>query len=386
MFICKALGGRKALALTLVALCGGIHAFNIPSKPYLGRTSQRIKSFVPTSQVQYRPSSHLTNEHSLQAKSKSIESYTAETLGQTDEVPNNVLGLVGFVLVAFSFVVQKLQIYLNTPCLRDFGSEKNICTQEYHDFAQFFAEHETLSFLLVLTHAIPFALLPWVSKQVSEKGRIIKNDFEEFNPFIMQLAMACIGFGLSLEFGWHVADSWYYDNNFHVLNFGFYFFLISGFALWADGFKNNARIDIVFALILTAATILYPFGNAHQVGVDVPGFLSGFFEDGASVAKIPLYVGMTATFLSITLRGKEIFGKDMYKVAFLSVGVNLAFIFALSGYAYEKNSTYADLSVLNYIFHICHDLLGTEAGVLYFGYLVKNYLPLADRLEQDEAL
>lgn len=160
MFICKALEGRKALALTLVALRGNIHAFNIPSEPYLGRTLQRSKSFVPTSPVQYRPSSHLTNEHSLQAKSKSIESYSAETLGQTDEVPNNVLGFVGFVLLSFSFVVQKLQIYLNTPYLRGFGTVENICTQEYHDFAQFFAEHEILSFLLVLTHAIPFALLP----------------------------------------------------------------------------------------------------------------------------------------------------------------------------------------------------------------------------------
>ncbi len=26
--------------------------------------------------------------------------------------------------------------------------------------------------------------------------------------FIVQMAMACIGFGLSLEFGWHIADSW----------------------------------------------------------------------------------------------------------------------------------------------------------------------------------
>mmetsp|Transcript_24734 Transcript_24734/g.37867 ORF Transcript_24734/g.37867 Transcript_24734/m.37867 type:complete len:107 (-) Transcript_24734:408-728(-) len=79
------------------------------------------------------------------------------------------------------------------------------------------------------------------------------------------MAMACIGFGLSLEFGWHVADSWYYENNFHVLNFGFYFFLISGFALWADGFKNIAIFDLIFGGILAGATFLYPFGNAAQV-------------------------------------------------------------------------------------------------------------------------
>ena len=57
----------------------------------------------------------------------------------------------------------------------------------------------------------------------------------------------------------------YYENNFHVLNFGFYFFLISGFALWADGFKNIAIFDLIFGGILAGATFLYPFGNAAQV-------------------------------------------------------------------------------------------------------------------------
>ncbi len=57
----------------------------------------------------------------------------------------------------------------------------------------------------------------------------------------------------------------YYENNFHVLNFGFYFFLISGFALWADGFRNIPIMDLVFGLILAASTILYPYGNGFQV-------------------------------------------------------------------------------------------------------------------------
>lgn len=57
----------------------------------------------------------------------------------------------------------------------------------------------------------------------------------------------------------------YYENNFHVLNFGFYFFLISGFALWADGFKNIPIFDLIFGGILAAATVLYPYGNAYQV-------------------------------------------------------------------------------------------------------------------------
>merc|ERR1712038_1824451 len=154
------------------------------------------------------------------------------------------------------------------------------------------------------THSIPFVLLPWVSKQISDVGPTIKNDFEGFNPFLMQMAFACLGFGLSLEFGWHVADSWYYENNFHVLNFGFYFFLISGFALWADGFRNIPIMDLVFGGILAAATALYPFGNAAEVGQPYPEFLTDLFTDGGSSAKMPLYAGMTATFLEITRRGQ----------------------------------------------------------------------------------
>jgi TM2 domain-containing membrane protein YozV len=89
---------------------------------------------------------------------------------------------------------------------------------------------------------------------------LIKVDYPKFNPFIMNLGMAVICFGLAMEFGWHVADSWYYTNNFHILNFGFYF-LISAFAFWADSFENNGITDALFGAIRLVATILYPVGN-----------------------------------------------------------------------------------------------------------------------------
>lgn len=41
--------------------------------------------------------------------------------------------------------------------------------------------------------------------------------------------------------------------------------MISGFALWADGFKNIPIMDLVFGIILAAATCLYPYGNAVDV-------------------------------------------------------------------------------------------------------------------------
>ena len=85
---------------------------------------------------------------------------------------------------------------------------------------------------------------------------------------------------------------------------------------------------------------------------------------------------MSATFVSITRRGREIFGDQMLWVPFFCIGVNLFFIFLLNGVEYGVTG---ELNPLNYVYHICHDVLGTELGVLIFGLLVRNYVPLADR-------
>merc|ERR1739844_114167 len=296
---------------------------------------------------------------------------------KSNRLPPSTAALGGFGLTLFSTIGVELQNYLNKPCLDD----SSLCTEEYYKFAQFFVQHETLAFVLLLTHAIPFALLPYTMAQINKMGPVIQKDHPEFNPFVMQLAFACTAFGLALEFGWHVSDSWYYGNEFHILNFGFYFFLISSFALWADGFKSNPKMDIVFAVILLFATALYPAGNAMEVGAEPSGIIGKAFGDllgdaSASSAKIPLYIGMTTTFASITARGREIFGNKMWVTFFLFVVVNLGFIFLLNGYEYTKNP---ELSEMNYIYHICHDLLGTELGVFYFATLIRDYVPIAER-------
>lgn len=375
-------------ALALLASYATVGAFTSP------RTSIGLHHVVaPTTgpaaaHSSFDPSLRFWKKDDVQTDSPAaaIDTYIDGTFEKEEiDVPVSTVALVGSSLFLFTFVMQRLQIYLNTDCLNG----KEICTEEYHAFSEFFRDHEFLSFMMILTHSIPFVLLPWVSKQISEVGPTIKKDFEGFNPFLMQMAMACIGFGLSLEFGWHVADSWYYENNFHVLNFGFYFFLISGFALWADGFKNIPIMDLVFGLILATATGLYPLGNAAQVGADdrVPEFLADFLSGGGGSAKIPLYAGMTATFLSITRRGTEVFGKSMYWVPFFCIVINLSFIFALDTVQYgnavvDPVTGIKELTDLNYILHICHDILGTEMGVLVFGLLIKNYVPVAQRVEE----
>jgi hypothetical protein len=308
----------------------------------------------------------LARDRALAPRPLEVASRQVAPVGEREtKVSGGTVGLAVFSLLLFAGVVTKTQYALNLPCVS--GSE--VCTAKHLLFANFFNDHQLIAFFLVCTHTIPFVLFPTIMRLISEKGEIIKNDHPDFNPFILTLAMACTAFGLSLEVGWHVWDSWYYDNNFHPLNFGFYFFLISSFALWADAFKDELKWDIGFGLILLAATILYPCGMFQQEGVQLLSFIN---LSDAALAKIPLYVGMTVNFTVLTLRGREIFGNNMYLVAALSVGVNLAFIAALAGVAYTEG---AELTALNYWYHIGHDFLGTEMGVAYFGYLIATYEP-----------
>ncbi len=113
-----------------------------------------------------------------------VDYYIDETMGTNNDVPTSTIAFIGSSLLSFSYVMQRLQIYLNTPCLNGGPGGSTICDASYYDFAMYFKEHEIISFLLVLTHVIPFVLLPWVSKQVSEVGPTIQKDFEGFNPFI----------------------------------------------------------------------------------------------------------------------------------------------------------------------------------------------------------
>jgi len=287
------------------------------------------------------------------------------------KVSPGTIGLAGFSLLLFSGVVTFTQGALNQPCLA--GSE--LCSEKHRLFVEFFANHELLAFALITTHAIPYVLFPYIMRLIADKGEMIMNDHPEFNPFVLTLAMATTAFGLSLEVGWHVYDSWFYDNDFHPLNFGFYFFLISSFALWADAFKDELKWDLGFAGILLFATVLYPIGAAQEVGT-LPAWFPFTLPDPA-ISKIPLYLGLTVNFLVMTLRGREVFGNKMWTVFALSVGVNLFFIFLLAGVAYEEGQP---LSELNYLYHIGHDFLGTEAGVFYFSTLISGYEPKTNNL------
>ena len=176
----------RSLILALVASSVCVGAFTIPKTSFVPTTTKSIY-FQPTL-VQTADFKHSLN---LFGKNDAtpVDSYIDETMRPKNDVPTSTIAFIGSSLLAFAYVMKRLQIYLNTPCLNGAPGGSTLCDASYYDFATFFKDHEVISFLLVLTHVIPFVLLPWVSKQVSEVGPTIQKDFEGFNPFISKFCL-----------------------------------------------------------------------------------------------------------------------------------------------------------------------------------------------------
>ncbi len=213
-------------------------------------------------------------------------------------------------------------------------------------------------FGLVVTHILTFALIPLAMRIFYEGLRNLGLGFRVI--FASQLGLAFIMVAIAAEIGWHVTQCWYYQNDFTMLNFMFYFFLISAFVLWSDGLVRESTlltkfVNILFAISLLIISILYPLGYR----ADNPSF------------KIPIYIALTLVFGILTYRGYQLL-KDwkIILVPFFSVGVNLSFVFLLDQYG---GNPYTDPQVsFNALFHILHDLGGTEAGVGIFTWLIYN--------------
>ncbi|NEQ98872.1 MAG: hypothetical protein F6K30_19485 [Cyanothece sp. SIO2G6] len=209
---------------------------------------------------------------------------------------------------------------------------------------------------LVFTHALTFALIPLAMRIFYEGLKNLKVSSKSI--FASQLGLAFIMVAIAAEMGWHVTQCWYYTNDFTMLNFMFYFFLISAFALWAGGLVEQETIltrisNGVFAVGLLTAAILYPIG----------------FREHNDTYKVPIYILLTLVFVILTYRGFKLLNSwKIILVPLFSVGVNLSFIVLLDKYG---GNPYTDPHVaLNALFHILHDLIGTEAGVGIFAWLV----------------
>lgn len=215
-----------------------------------------------------------------------------------------------------------------------------------------------LKYGLIATHIFTFVLIPLCMRVfycgLQNLGASLRAIFSS------QLGLSFIMVAIAYEIGWHVIQEWYYINEFNVLNFVFYFFLIAAFALWADGLVHKISlrtkiIDLVFALLLLAVSVLYVIGAAQS-------------NDSF---KIPIYVALILVFAILTWRGWQLL-KDWRIIFFpiLSVGVNLAFIFLLDSKGSCDPITNDPRIVANAIFHMSHDLFGALAGIAFFTWLM----------------
>lgn len=209
---------------------------------------------------------------------------------------------------------------------------------------------------LILTHIVAFVLIPLAMKVFYHSLTSLK--LPRSSIFASQLGLSFIMVSIASEIGWHVTQCWYYQDQFTMLNFMFYFFLLSAFALWGDGLatKNTwvtKLLNIVFALSLVVVAVLYSLGNAA----------------GDSNYKVPIYISLTLIFTVLTYRAYK-FLADWRIIFFpiFSVGVNLFFVYLLQKYG---GNPYTSPNVSsNALFHILHDLTGTETGVAIFTWLV----------------
>ncbi|MDJ0733161.1 MAG: hypothetical protein QNJ47_03595 [Nostocaceae cyanobacterium] len=224
-------------------------------------------------------------------------------------------------------------------------------------------------FALIITHILTFALIPLAMKIFYQSLNNLGLGLRQI--FASQLGLAFIMVAIASEIGWHVTQCWYYQNDFTMLNFMFYFFLISAFSLWSDGLVKKTTvitnlINILFSISLLIVSILYPLGYQAQ-------------NDNL---KIPIYIALTLVFSVLTYRGYQILDKDwkIILVPIFSVGVNLIFVFLLDKFG---GNPYTDPQVsLNALFHILHDLMGTQAGMAIFTWLVYRK-GIAQNLQQN---
>jgi len=211
-------------------------------------------------------------------------------------------------------------------------------------------------FALISTHILAFVVIPLAMRIFFESLRRLQKSSRKI--FSSQLGLAFIMVAIASEIGWHVTQCWYYQNQFTMLNFMFYFFLIAAFALWADSLveqttKGTRLLNLLFAISLVIISILYPLG----------------YEANNSSYKIPIYITLTLVFSVLTYRGYKLL-KTWKIILFplFSVGVNLAFIVLLYKFGGDP---YTNPQVAkNALFHILHDLVGTEMGVIIFTALV----------------
>ena len=286
---------------------------------------------------------HKLNNQMQLLEQRNIEAKDSEiSLKDRIFTPNLIVVAVCFIIAlsGFAYIMAKLPGLVNIS-----STSSQTCISGGWKFG------------LIATHILTFALIP-LAMRVFYKSLIILewSSKESLSKaiFASQLGLSFIMVAIAAEIGWHVTQCWYYENGFTMLNFMFYFFLISAFALWADGLVEKTTaltnlVNVFFAVSLLGISILYYLGFVHESN-------TGY--------KVPIYILLTLVFAVLTYRGYKLLRTwKILLFPLFSVGVNLSFVFLLDKFG-------PDSVAYNALFHILHDLGGTEAGVAIFTYLV----------------
>jgi len=344
----------------------------------------KIARYLDDSALRFSPEGADETESKVQrleatSTSNDIDLLKKKLLSPTEFVPFGILATIIFSLVYFQLTSIQNGHYTNVNELK--------ATDRYFEFAKFFEENGFLSFALIFTHTLPLTFItPLIFLCIEEKGEIIEQDHPQFNPTLINISFALCAMSLGIETCWHITDSWYYDKDFHILNFAFYFFLTSSFSVWANALEKDNFWSIINFLVLALICLYYPVGMANEFDLPLPNvYPDGWTENlrALGTSKLPCILGLTVPWIPIYLKGKKIFEKKMDFVVLFAVFVNLAFIMLLGEFGEINppfNPTQDDLTRWNYVLHILHDLLGTEAGVIFFAFLIAFYEPKSERM------
>ncbi|KAL2629379.1 hypothetical protein R1flu_014065 [Riccia fluitans] len=224
---------------------------------------------------------------------------------------------------------------------------------------------------LIATHLLAFALFPFAMYVFWVRAPQLKQ-LKARDPFSSILGFSFLMVSITGEIGWHVGQQWFYQEEYHVLNFVFYFFFMLGIACWANGIKSKRSnsappqmscwetlVDGLLFISPLIVTLVYGASSTIKYNCPKPELCSGL-----EPTKLPIYILMAVEFLVLSIRLYKILDND-WRVVFVpifSVIVNLVFIGLLN-----KNQ---DDIILNPLFHILHDLVGTELGVFIATLLV----------------
>lgn len=198
---------------------------------------------------------------------------------------------------------------------------------------QFLAELGLWKPPLIITHVIPFLLIPAIML-IFHKNR------EYYIPKINSYILVQIGYiflliSMVFEVYSHaVIQKWDYESTYNFANGAMFVLMTLAFSFVSLGLKKGKWEDI----LMVGAIIFTPIGYALHL----------------TPSK---FIGSTVGVIFMTWRGYQVLqDKKVFFFPLFSFAVNMVFLMLLA-------------QTMHPIYHILHDVLGTLLGFAIFGYL-----------------